>query len=114
LIAQLKGKPTKARYTCATVLVDHYSRWSYVHFQKNTTGAETVKAKHAFEWLAASHRVRISHYHADNGRFAESLFMQEIIRCGQTISFCGINAAERWIRELQDQARTNLAFAQQH
>jgi hypothetical protein len=118
LIAQLKGTPTKARYTCATVFVDHYSRWSYVHFQKTTSGAETVEAKRAFERLAASHNVRIRHYHADNGRFAENLFMQEIIRCGQTISFCGVNAhfqngiAERRIRELQDQARTNLVFAQ--
>jgi hypothetical protein len=118
LIAQLKGTPTKARYMCATVFVDHYSRWSYVHFQKSTSGAETVEAKRAFERLAASHNVRIRHYHADNGRFAENLFMQEIIPCGQTISFCGVNAhfqngiAERRIRELQDQARTNLVFAQ--
>jgi hypothetical protein len=92
LIAQLKGTPTKARYTCATVFVDHYSRWSYVHFQKTTSGAETVEAKRAFERLAASHNVRVRHYNADNGRIAENLFMQEIIRCGQTITFCGVNA----------------------
>jgi hypothetical protein len=118
LITQLKGKPTKARYTCATVFVDHYSRWSYVHYQKSTSGDETVDAKRAFERLAGSHGVKVLHYHGDNGRFAENLFMQEIVRCGQTISFCGVNAhfqngiAERRIRELQDQARTNLVFAQ--
>jgi hypothetical protein len=67
LIAQLKGKPTKAQYMCATVFVDHFSRWSYVHFQKTTSGAETVEAKCAFELLAASHNVWIRHYHADNG-----------------------------------------------
>jgi hypothetical protein len=59
LIAQLKGTPTKAHYSCATVFVDHFSQWSYVHFQKTTSGAETVKAKRAFERLAASHNVKV-------------------------------------------------------
>jgi Reverse transcriptase (RNA-dependent DNA polymerase) len=119
LVAQLKGKPTKARYRVATVFVDHFSRLSYVHFQKSSSAEETVEAKRAFEIYAKSHNVTVRHYHADNGRFAELLFTQEIAKCGQSISFCGVNAhfqngiAERRIRELQDQARTNLVFAEQ-
>jgi hypothetical protein len=51
--------------------------------------------------------VRIRHYHADNGRFAEKIFMADVARKGQTISFCGVNAhfqngkAERKIMLLQ-------------
>jgi hypothetical protein len=108
LVAQMKGKATTARYTCATNFIDQYRRWSYVHFQKSTSGEETVEAKRTFKRMANSYGVRIRHYHGDNGRFAETLFMQEIVKQGQTISFCGVNAhfqnglAERRIRELQD------------
>jgi hypothetical protein len=117
LVAQLKGTPTKARYRAATVFVDHYSRMSYVHFQKSLTSEETVEAKRAFERYASSFEVRIRHYHADNSRFADNLFIREVAKERQTISFCGVNAhfqngiAERRIRELQDQARTSLVFA---
>jgi Reverse transcriptase (RNA-dependent DNA polymerase) len=117
LVAQLKGIPTKARYRAATVFVDHFSRFSYVYFQKSLSAEETVEAKRRFEIYANSYGVKIRHYHADNGRFAENLFIQEVAKERQSISFCGVNAhwqngiAERRIRELQDQARTNLVYA---
>jgi hypothetical protein len=75
LVAQMKGKVTTARYTCATFFVDQHSQWSYIHFQKSTYGEETVEAKRTFERLANSYRVRIRHYHRNNGCFAELLFM---------------------------------------
>jgi hypothetical protein len=117
LIAQLKGWMTKKRYTTATIFVDQYSGLSYVHLQKSTYADETLQAKHAFERYATRHGVKVRHYHADNGRFAENLWMTDIQRQGQTISFCGVDAhfqngvAERRIRELQDQARTMLIHA---
>lgn len=117
LIAQVKGRPTKARYTTATVFVDHFSRLSYVHFQVSTSAEDTLKAKRSFESYAKSVGVRVLHYHADNGRFAENLFVQDVEEAGQTISYCGVNAhfqngiAEKMIRDLQDQARTMLVHA---
>jgi hypothetical protein len=112
LIAQLKGVPTTARYKVATVFVDHATRFTYVHLQKSTNAEETVQAKKSFEILAATYGVRILHYHADNGRFAENKFKEAINDARQTISFCGVNAhfqngiAERKIRELQEHSRT--------
>ncbi|WP_317203594.1 hypothetical protein, partial [Janthinobacterium sp.] len=115
LIGQLKGIPTKLRYKVATVFVDHFSRLSFVYLQKTTSAEETVLAKEAFERYAASHGVAVTHYHADNGRFADNKFRQAVNQVrGQTLSFCGVNAhfqngvAERRIRELQDHARTML------
>lgn len=61
--------------------------------------------------------MQVKHYHADNGRFGENLFMAHIARCGQTISFCGVNAhfqngkAERRIRTLQELARSQILHA---
>ena len=117
LIAQLKGRPTKSRYKYATVFVDHYSDLSFVFLQKSITSAETLRAKLAFEAFADRHGVRIVHYHADNGRFADNAFLGSVANKKQSILFCGVNAhfqngrAEKRIRDLQDQGRTQLLHA---
>ena len=117
-IAQLKGMPTIKRFKAATVFVDHYSRLGYIHLQQDLTSNETMKAKQAFEAFAHTHGVRVQHYHADNGRFADNAFRTSIQENQQTISFCGVNAhwqngiAERRIRDLQEAATTMLLYAQ--
>jgi hypothetical protein len=76
-----------------------------------------VEAKEAFEAYSQSFGVKIRHYHADNGRFADNLFLQSVREAGQTISFCGVNAhfqngiAEKRIRDLQESARKQLLHA---
>jgi hypothetical protein len=117
LIAQLKGIPTTQRYRAATVFVDHATRFSYVHLQKSTNAEETIQAKQSFETIAANCGIKILHYHADNGRFADNKFRAAITQSNQTISFCGVNAhfqngiAERKIRDLQEHSRTMLIHA---
>ena len=91
-IPQLKGKLTKQCYHAATVFVDHYSGLSYIHMQRQLTSAKTLEAKHAFEAFAHRHYVKIRHYHADNGRFADNAFLEDVAKKGQMISFCGVNA----------------------
>jgi hypothetical protein len=116
-IAQLKGKPTLHRYRAATIFVDHYSRLGFVHLQESTTAEETLQAKHAFERYSRSHGVHIEHYHADNGRFAELVWLADVAREGQTVSFSAVNAhfqngvAEKRIRDIQDMARSELLYA---
>ena len=117
LIAQLKGTPTKVRYRAATVFVDQFSGLSFVYLQKGLTSDETVEAKQAFEQYANDHGVKIRHYHADNGRFADNKWRKDCQEKGQRLTFCEVNAhfqngmAERRIRELQEQARTMLIHA---
>ena len=77
-IGQIKGRLTTDRYSCATVFVDHFSRLSFVHLQRTTSGEETLQAKKAFEAFSRSQGIRIKHYHADNGRFADKLFMTHV------------------------------------
>jgi hypothetical protein len=119
-VGQLKAPIlTKNRYKVATIFVDHYSRLSFIYLQYSTSGAETIKAKQAFEDFAKSHGVTIRHYHADNGRFIDNLFKNSCEEKGQTQSFCGVNAhwqnglAERHIRTHQEMARTMLLHAKQ-
>jgi len=116
-IGHMKGILTRHRYTVATVFVDHASRLSYVHLQKSTSSEDTIEAKRSFEAFARRHGVSIRHYHADNGRFADDLFMKKVREEQQTISFCGVNAhfqngiAERRIRDLQEGGRKLLLHA---
>jgi hypothetical protein len=118
-IAQLSGFLTKARYNSATVFVDHFSRLSYVHLQRSTGGEETLEAKRAFERFAERNGVQVLNYHADNGRFQETLFLADCARRGQGVTLCGVNAhfqngiAEKRIRDLQEKARTNMLHAKQ-
>eukprot|EP00978_Attheya_sp_CCMP212_P038830 scaffold196406_cov35-Attheya_sp.AAC.1 len=65
LIAQMTGILTTKRYTYATVFVDQYSRFSYVHLQKTATAVETIEAKKAFERYAKDSGIMIRAYHAD-------------------------------------------------
>jgi hypothetical protein len=40
------------------------------------TSAETIEAKTAFKRFAQENGIQITHYHADNGRFADNAFKQ--------------------------------------
>ena len=118
LIGHMKGNPTLQRYRCATIYIDHYSRLSYVHLQKQLTSEETVQGKVAFEKFCEARGVTVRHYHADNGRFADKGFVNHVSSNRQSISYCGVNAhfqngmAEKRIRDLQDQTTTMLLHAE--
>ena len=73
-IAQLKGKLTKQSYRADTIFLDHHSDLTYVHLQQVLSSKETVEAKKVFEAYSHTYRVRIKHYHADNGHFVDNVF----------------------------------------
>ena len=91
-IAQLKGKLTQQRYNYATAFVDQFSGYTFVYLQRRITSEETVQAKHAFERAAEQRGVKIIHYHADNGRFADNAFIEDCNAQRQSLSYCGVNA----------------------
>jgi len=82
------------------------------------SGAEALRAKQEFEAWSASHGIQISHYHADNGRFAEAVFKDDLRLNAQSIAFCGVNAhhqngiVERQNRSITESARTMLLHAE--
>jgi hypothetical protein len=116
-VGQNKGYFFRKRYKVATIFVDHFSRLSYVYLQESTKGAQTLAAKRSFEAYASTHGVKIRHYHADNGRFAEKLFLNNCELAGQKVSPCGVSAhfqngiAERRIKDLTKRSRTSLLHA---
>ena len=116
-IAQMKGPLTTKRCRAATIFVDHFSDLKYVHFMSITTSDDTLYAKKSFERYAKSMGVRIQHYHCDNGRFADNVFIQDCEKKQQGISYCAVNAhfqngrAEKAIRDLQTTPRTMILHA---
>ena len=82
----------------------------YVHLQETLTASDTLQAKEAFECHCESFGIKVRHYHANNGRFAKRVFMENVQQQGQTISDCKVNAhfqnriAEKRIRDLRDMA----------
>jgi hypothetical protein len=116
-IGQNKEFFFRKRYKVATIFVDHFSRLSYVYLQESTKGVQTLAAKRSFEAYSASHGVKVQQYHADNGRFAEHLFLNHCEKLGQKVSLCGVSAhfqngiAERRINDLTERSRASLLHA---
>jgi hypothetical protein len=117
LVAQSSGKLTNRRFRAATIFVDSYSDYTYVHLQEDLSSDSTLDAKLAYERKANIFGVTISEYHADNGRFAESAWRQSCESLNQTFSYCGVGAhhqngvAERRIQDLSNAARASLLHA---
>jgi transposase InsO family protein len=118
LLAQITGSLTRRRIVGSSVYVDHGSDLSYIYHHTSMGSEETVKGKESFEQFARTHGVHIKHYHADNGRFKDNLFMKAIERNNQTISFSGVGAhhqngiAEKRIGDLQRRATALLLHAE--
>ena len=118
MIPQVKGRLMKAKYYAATIFVDHHTDFTYVHLQKDTTAEATLEAKNAYEHLLQTFGHKVLAYHADNGRFAEKMFVGDVRDKAQNITYCGVGShhqngiAERKIRTLGEDARTMLAHGQ--
>ena len=110
-LAVLRGFVTNKRYTCATIFVDHYSRFTYYYSKTSTNTEETVKAKKDFETYSDSVGLKILNYHCDNGHFADKVFLAAVKDEKQTVSYCGVNShnqngiTEKKIRDSQESAR---------
>jgi hypothetical protein len=97
--------------------VDHISDFTFIHLQQTTNASETFEAKRQFELYARTHGVRIKHYHADNGRFIESTWVDDTKDKGQDMSYSGVGAhhqngrAEKRIRDVQDLTRSSMIHA---
>ncbi|KAL7476193.1 hypothetical protein ACHAW6_002071 [Cyclotella cf. meneghiniana] len=116
-VTQLKSQLTIQCYKAATVFVDHFSGLRYIHMMTNTSSSKTIKAKQAFKQFAANRVVTIEHYNADNGHFANNVFISHCSQWQQRLTYCRTNAdfqislAERTIRDITEGGRKQLLIA---
>ena len=115
LIPQMKGRLMKAKFFATQIKVDHYTHYTYLHLMKDTTADSTLEAKNSYERLMQSFGHKVLGYHADNGRFAEKVFVKDCKDKAQKLTFCGVGShhqngiAERRIKSVSEDARTMLA-----
>jgi hypothetical protein len=101
------------RNCVTTIFVDAFSDINLLWHQTSTSIEQILGAKHSLEGFAAANNVSTVHYHADNGRFSESKFVDDVNLKG----FSGGGAhhqngvAEKRISNLQDSARAILIDA---
>ncbi len=86
-----KGKPTTAKFTAASVYVDHTSQYTFVKCHYTTSGSEAIEGKQRFEQLTSSFGVKIKSYRADNGIMACQEYVLHVNQNQQSISSCGVN-----------------------
>ena len=109
---------TRARIGGATIFVDYATKWIKVHLMTDASGDSTLEAKNSFEQNCATRGVEVKHYHGDNGRFSEPLFVHDCKEKLQRITFCGVGdhhqngVTENTIKQLTLSARTILLHAQ--
>jgi len=68
--------------------MDHHSNWIYSHLQTSLNSERTSASK----LEAITYGVSIKSFHADNGRFAEMSFKDEVSKAKQTIKYCAVGA----------------------
>ena len=63
-----------------------------VALMMDITAELTLVVKKEFEHRCAVRGVKVEHYHAYNGIFAEPAWINECKRCKQDLTFCGVGA----------------------
>lgn len=117
MVPQTRGHRTLDRFVGATVFVDNFSSFVYIHMMRSLSADETMDAKFAFERVAHDYGVKIMNYRADNGRFADKRFRDDCELKKQGLTFCGVGAhhqngvAERMIQTMTTAARAMLVHA---
>jgi len=120
LVPRISGRHTNARICGATGFYDNHTGYSFSSLQTSLDGDQTIAAKFAFESHADTCGIKVKKYRADNGRFAEKSFRDEVRKAQQKIEYCGVGAhhqngiIERHFQTLSSQARIILLHAKRH
>ena len=87
LIPQMSGFLTSRSIWGCTTFYDHVSDFVHVHMIQHFTVEETLLAVKDFEKTLAQADRLVTHYHADNGIFANNAFLESINKKDQNIPF---------------------------
>ena len=91
-----KGKSDPSdMFSGGCVFIDHASGYVIIKHQVAINATETVKAKLTFEREAQSQGLVIKGYHADNGIFNASEFMEDLFKEQKKIRFSGAGASHQ-------------------
>ena len=118
--AHMNGILATKIYKYATVFVDHFSIYSYMHLHQTASSEDAFERKHSFEIMTASYGIIVKQYYADNGIFRENawvLYCQERanthLKTYSGVDTCHNNRlAERRTRYTQENSVAMMLHAQ--
>ena len=87
MIPQSSGYRVVDRYVGATVFVDNFLPFVYIHYMTRLSTEQTMEVKLAFERVAEIHSVTIKSYRANNGCFADKAFKDHCGLLHQELTF---------------------------
>ena len=76
LVPQEKGQLTCAQIWACMVFIDYATNYMFIALMRNLSAELTLAAKGEFELRCALCRILVLHYHADNGHFAEPVYIK--------------------------------------
>ncbi len=71
----------------ATIFVDSYSDYTHINLQEDLSSDSTLDAKLVYKRRAHSFGIKVSGYHADNGRFTENAWKHSCEALQQSRSY---------------------------
>ena len=92
LIPHMSGLLTSRHIWGCTTFCDHISILVYDHLMRDFTVEETLLAAKDFEKKPAQAHRLVTHYHSDNGIYANNAFLESINKKDQKIIFCAFGA----------------------
>lgn len=90
LMPQDKGQMTRAWIWECTVFVDYTTSYVHVLLMRDLGIESTLAAKQKFEDKCTTKGIKVKHYHANNGQFANPAWKEGCTAKGQKLMFCGV------------------------
>ena len=93
------------------------TRFGHGYMVRNTSLEQTNQAKRSFEVELSNHNVKVKAHRADNGRFVDIVFRDEVQNFNQAITYCGVvahhqnSSLERHVSKITTSARIILLHA---
>ena len=109
-IPQMAGFLINDRIVGATFFVDHVTQYIYVHLMKALTTDNTIAAKSACEQVFPQFGHKIHHYRAENGRFSDAAFIDDVHYCHQQIFLWRWRSSPEFHRRREGHQRADSEF----
>ena len=81
LVLQSSGCLTASRIWTCNVFLDVYSGYGYGFVMRDTSLDQTIAAKRTFKCELSKHNVNVKAYCANNRRFTDLRFKEEVMKC---------------------------------
>ena len=92
IIPQMSGFLSSDRFLVAALFFGHATSCMYTHLQRFKNIIKSIKAKVAYEEMAAIFGIRVKIFQTDSGIYAEEGFKCDVSNNNQTISYCGVGS----------------------